>query len=84
MNICELKNVIYVKTPHGICQVLFLIDYGIHQNTIWVCANVKNGEIKHYNSNQITICTNYTTDFNTSKEENYGKETKKTKRKITQ
>ena len=69
MNICEIHNAIYVETPHGICQALFLIDYGIHQNTIWVCANKENGEIKHYNSNQIKLCTNHTTDFNT-KEKN--------------
>jgi hypothetical protein len=67
MSICELKNVMYVNTPHGKAQVLFLMDYGIHENSIWICANVENGEIKHYNTNQITLCTNHTIDFNTHK-----------------
>jgi hypothetical protein len=67
MNICEIKNVMFVETPHGIAQALFLIDYGIHQNTIWVCANIENGLIKHYNSNQLKLCPNYTTDFNTKR-----------------
>jgi len=74
----------YVDTPHGIAQALFLIDYGIHQNTIWVCANVETGAIKHYNSNQLTLCPNYTIDFNTEGKKHYGKKGTKTKGKVTQ
>jgi hypothetical protein len=86
MGICELNNVMYVNTPHGISQALFIVDYGIHQNTIWVCANVENGNIRHYNSNQITVCVNYTLDFNTQKKnKDYeGGKGKKAKGKITQ
>jgi hypothetical protein len=25
----EIKQVMFVETPHGIAQVLFIIDYGI-------------------------------------------------------
>jgi uncharacterized protein YpiB (UPF0302 family) len=32
----EIKQVMFVETPHGIAQALFIIDYGIHENTIWV------------------------------------------------
>jgi DNA-binding XRE family transcriptional regulator len=81
MGICELNNVMYVNTPHGISQVLFIMDYGIHQNTIWVCANIENGNIRHYNSNQITVCVNYTLDFNTQKKTKIMKEVKERKPK---
>lgn len=54
----------FVETPHGIGQALFIIDYGIHENTIWITANKDNGTIKHYNSNQIKVVKNQTIDFN--------------------
>lgn len=60
----EVQQVIWVETPHGDGQVLFLMDYGIHENTIWVVALQESREIKHYNSNQIKICKNKTFDFN--------------------
>lgn len=56
----EIQNTLWFNTPHGIGQALFIIDYGIHQNTIWVIALSGGGEIKHYNSNQIKILYNYT------------------------
>lgn len=60
----EIKQIMFVETPHGIAQVLFIIDYGIHENTIWITANKGNGIIKHYNSNQIKLIKNSTIDFN--------------------
>jgi hypothetical protein len=60
----EIKQIIFVETPHGIAQALFIIDYGIHENTIWITSNKDNGTIKHYNSNQIKIVKNQTIDFN--------------------
>jgi hypothetical protein len=60
----ELKQVLTVNTPFGEAQALFLIDYGIHRNTIWVCASFEDGKIRHFDSNQITITINYTLDFN--------------------
>ena len=56
----EIKQVLWVVTEHGIGQALFLIDYGLHQNTIWVVALKGTREIKHYNSNQIKIEFNHT------------------------
>lgn len=56
----ELNQVLWVETPHGDGVVLFLIDYGVHENTIYVVALQDTREIKHYNSNQIKICNNYT------------------------
>lgn len=62
--ICELKQFLWVSTPHGDGQVLFLIDYGPHENTIWVVALEKDGAIKHYNSEQVTLCKNHTFGMN--------------------
>jgi len=59
----EIKQILWVETPHGEGQALFLIDYGPHQNTIWIVAIQDSKEIKHYDSNQIKICTNFTLDF---------------------
>lgn len=60
----EVQQVLWVNTAHGIGQVLFLIDYGPHENTHWVVANMENGKITHYESNQITIYRNHTLDMN--------------------
>lgn len=49
----ELQQVLFVETPHGKGQALFIIDYGIHENTIWVVALNNTREIKHYSSMQL-------------------------------
>jgi hypothetical protein len=56
----EIKQILNFDTPHGVAQALFIIDYGIHENTIWVMALKGSGEVKHYNSEQIKLCRNYT------------------------
>jgi hypothetical protein len=56
-----------VNTPFGEAQVLFLMDYGIHQNTIWICANSEDGKIRHFDSNQISLLRNHTTGMNLKK-----------------
>jgi hypothetical protein len=60
----EITQVIWVNTPHGVGQALFLIDYGPHQNTIWVVSLKEDGKVKHYDSNHITIEQNHTLNFN--------------------
>lgn len=60
----EIQQTLWVDTPHGIGQALFLIDYGIHQNTIWVVCLKHNGKILHYDSNQLTIDKNNTLEIN--------------------
>lgn len=60
----EIQQVMTVNTPFGEAQALFLIDYGIHLNSIWVCATYSDGKIRHFDSNQITININHTLDFN--------------------
>jgi hypothetical protein len=56
----EMKQVLWVETPHGDGIVLLVMDYGPHENTIWVVANEKTREIKHYNSTQVRLCWNHT------------------------
>lgn len=64
----ELNQVLWVQTPHGDGQALFILDYGPHENTIWIVALEKTGEIKHYNTTQIKLCWNNTFGFNLKKE----------------
>lgn len=60
----EIQQVMWIDTPHGIGQALFLIDYGPHNNIIFVVALEKDGTIKHYDSNQVFLATNHTLDMN--------------------
>lgn len=60
----EIQQMIWVTTPHGDGIALFIMDYGMQNNTIWVVALEHNGEIKHYDSNQIRLCYNNTINFN--------------------
>jgi hypothetical protein len=60
----EVHQFLTVNTEFGRAQVLFIIDYGIHQNTIWVCSSYADGKIRHFDTNQITLSPNYTLDFN--------------------
>ena len=60
----EIQQVIYLNTPHGESIALFIIDYGPQINTTWVAANVKDGVIRHYDSNQIALASNYTMGIN--------------------
>ena len=60
----ELQQILWVSTPHGDGQVLFLMDYGVHENTIFVVALEESGIIKHYNSNDVRLCKNNTIKMN--------------------
>lgn len=60
----EVQQVLWANTPHGVGQVLFVIDYGIHVNSIWVITLKEDGRIMHYDTNQISIERNHTMDFN--------------------
>lgn len=84
-SIHEVQQVITVNTPFGESQVLFIIDYGVHRNSIWVCSSFKDGRIRHFDTNQISITRNDTLDFNLKEKKEHGKgcKNKKSKRKIT-
>ena len=65
--ILQLNPTIFVDTPLGKGHALFLIDYGMHQNTCWVVTLEKNGIVKHFDCNDILICTNFTYYINTER-----------------
>lgn len=60
MYIHEIKQLMYLDTPHGEGIGLFIIDYGPQSNTIWVISNCFDGKIRHYDSNDIALTTNFT------------------------
>lgn len=60
----ELQQVMWVITPHGDGIVLFIMDYGPQENTVFVIALEKDGVIKHYNSNDVRLCKNDTFNIN--------------------
>ena len=60
----EVQQVLTVNTPFGEAQVLFLIDYGVHRNSRWVCTTFSDGKIRHFDTNQISVTINHTLDFN--------------------
>jgi len=65
-SIHELQQIMWVTTPHGDGIVLFLMDYGPQENTIFVVALEETGLIKHYNSNDVKLCRNNTFNINTN------------------
>jgi len=60
----EVKQILTVNTLFGEAQVLFIMDYGIHRNSIWICASFSDGKIRHFDTNQITVTSNHTLNFN--------------------
>lgn len=56
----ELKQFLWVETELGDGQVLFLIDYGPHENLVFVVALKNSRLIKHFTTEQVKICRNYT------------------------
>ena len=59
-----------VETPLGIGQAIFIIDYGMHQNTCWVVALVDDGVVKHFDCNDIILAANFTYGMNTHNQNN--------------
>jgi len=64
----ELQQILWVTTPHGDGIVLFIMDYGMQNNTVWVVALEDDGLVKHYDSNQIKLCPNNTISLNNKPE----------------
>ena len=69
--ILQLNPTILVETPLGRGQAIFLIDYGMHQNTCWVVALQKDGVVKHFDCNDIIMSTNFTYGVNLERHTNY-------------
>ena len=53
----QLNPTIDVSTPLGDGEAMFLIDYGVNVNTVWVCR-MAGGEVKHFYSDDIKIYDN--------------------------
>jgi len=56
----QLHPTIPLHTELGPGRALLVIDYGTDINTIWVVALDNGGQIKHFDSNQVTLQENYT------------------------
>ena len=65
--ILQLDPAILVDTPLGMGHAVFIIDYGMHQNTCWVVAIQESGIIKHFDCNDVLLATNYTYGMNSSR-----------------
>ena len=63
----QLNPTILVNTPLGVGHAIFVIDYGMHQNTCWVVALQDNGVVKHFDCNDVILATNYTYGVNLRK-----------------
>lgn len=63
--ILQLDPAIPVNTPLGKGQAIFIIDYGMHQNSCWVVALNHNGCVKHFDSNDVFLEPNHTYHLNT-------------------
>jgi hypothetical protein len=59
-SIIQLNPTITVETPLGTGRALLVLDYGMDVNTCWVIALDTDGQIKHFDSNQIRLQKNYT------------------------
>lgn len=55
---------IYVDTPLGKGHCIFIIDYSMHQNSCRLVVLEKDGIVKHFDSNDIIVCTNFTYHIN--------------------
>jgi hypothetical protein len=62
--IIQLKPEICVTTPLGVGLAVMVIDYGLNHNTCWVVALQSDGQIKHFDSNDIKLCYNHTYKIN--------------------
>ncbi len=66
----QLNPTILVETPLGKGQAIFIIDYGMHQNTCWVVALIDDGVVKHFDCNDIILAANFTYGMNTHSQKN--------------
>lgn len=60
----EVRQMLWVDTPHGTGQVLFIVDYGPHENIVFVVALEKDGQIKCYSAFQVRLHKNDTFGIN--------------------
>ena len=63
--ILQLNSSILVEMPLGQGQDLFLIYYGMHQNTCWVVALNQDEIIKHFDCSDVVVLASYIYHLNT-------------------
>lgn len=73
--ITRIEPTIDVATPLGYGRAIFLIDYGLDVNTVWV-VRLTGGEVKHFYSDDIRIYDNPMngSGFDVNTPENWKKE----------
>ncbi len=64
----EPRQPYYVHTPIGVGIVMFVTDYGWNENMVWTVALEETGEIRHFQTTQISLYKNDTWDFNVKKQ----------------
>jgi hypothetical protein len=47
-----------VETPHGKGIVLYVTVHGPHMNDVWCVANLKDGQLRHYQTCQLSLSEN--------------------------
>lgn len=62
--ILQLNPAIPVDTPLGKGLCIFIIDYGMHLNSCWMVALKDDGQVKHFDSNDIRLTANHTYALN--------------------
>ena len=65
--ILQLSPEIRVLTPLGEGYALFIIDYGMNHNTVWVVALYDDGKILHFDSREVKHCGNEMLDISEPK-----------------
>ena len=60
----EFNQVIWVKTPLGDGVAILHIDYGPHHNGNLLVMLEGTGELKYFDTNQVTACKNDTMSIN--------------------
>jgi hypothetical protein len=59
--ILQLNPIIEFFNPEfGQVWALFIYDYGLDQNSIFLCRITNTGKLKHFNTNQLLAPKNYT------------------------
>jgi hypothetical protein len=56
--ILQLSPPIWVITPLGSGCALFIVDYSININSVWIVRLDADGNIKHFESNSIFVQAN--------------------------
>lgn len=72
----ELRQPLEAETQLGKVWLLFLIDYGPLENSVFIGTLKSTGEIKHFSSNQVKLLKNYTFSIRNNEKDNKSKNKK--------